>query len=133
MGDFVVQELINPIDYVMKVYVMYDKTYFFYLNTIDLDAYEDLAHIDGSAHLKTKIKSEAHKNEEISNIVKLIISMMQDNNFICFGIDLICPVGTKDFYLLDINPDAASWSRFFNSTEAIEIFRQGLKKVAHKH
>jgi len=133
LGDFVIQELVHPIDYVMKVYAVFDKIYYFYLNVIDLDAYEDLARIDGAAHLKTNLHFDHHKNEEVKSFVEFIVKMMQDSRYINFGLDIICPNCTKDYYVLDVNGDSASWVRFMNPNEAIDIFRQGLIKVAKKN
>ena len=121
----------NPIEYVMKVYVVFDTTYFFYLNAIDLDAHDDLERIDGAKHLKNKIAADHHNNSEVKDFVKHITTMFRNNGHVNFGIDLIRPVGTQDYYILDINPDGMSWARFFNTSAAVDILREGLLKIVN--
>ena len=118
--------MIDPIDYVMKIYVVFGKMEFFYYDVIDLDAYGELSLVDGDAKLKTKIKKEVHKDKRIYQLMACLISHLNKNGYPNFGIDIINKRDSDEFYVLDMNPGGMSWIRFYDKEKSIETLQKGL-------
>jgi hypothetical protein len=128
MDDLIIQEIYSSSRKILKLYNIFENTIIDLSNPLDLNSYGELEKVDAFVTLKQITDCGKEDVKNYKKIFKYFHSELKKYGMVNYGIDVVVDEKEENFFIIDLNPDTFSWTRFTDKETFLPKFRKDIIK-----